>query len=69
MLRRSTGAVGQLLACHLHNGVFTHADNTYEAFVYGPEARHVCLPGPNIINIFSFSKVGGLASGDSLSAL
>jgi histidinol-phosphate/aromatic aminotransferase/cobyric acid decarboxylase-like protein len=34
-------------------------DNTYEDFVYGGRT-HTCLAGPNVINVFSFSKAYGM---------
>lgn len=34
-------------------------DNTYEQFVYGGRQHH-CASGPNIINVFSFSKAYGM---------
>lgn len=40
-------------------GAWLVLDNTYEDFVYGGRSHH-CLSGPNIINIFSFSKAYGM---------
>lgn len=40
-------------------GCWLVLDNTYEDFVYGART-HSCLAGPNIINIFSFSKAYGM---------
>lgn len=37
-------------------GAWLIVDNTYEHFTYGG-ARHECVHGPHIINVFSFSKV------------
>ncbi|CAI7840887.1 unnamed protein product, partial [Closterium sp. NIES-54] len=34
-------------------------DNTYEYFMYDGN-RHVCLEGPHVLNIFSFSKAYGM---------
>ena len=39
-------------------GTWLIVDNTYEHFVY--EGRqHSCISGPQVVNIFSFSKVSG----------
>lgn len=40
-------------------GAWLVLDNTYEDFVYGARS-HSCLAGPNIINVFSFSKAYGM---------
>jgi bifunctional pyridoxal-dependent enzyme with beta-cystathionase and maltose regulon repressor activities len=40
-------------------GAWLVLDNTYEDFVYGGSS-HSCLAGPNIINVFSFSKAYGM---------
>lgn len=37
-------------------GVWLIMDNTYEHFVYGGR-QHVCIAGPHILHLFSFSKV------------
>jgi DNA-binding transcriptional MocR family regulator len=37
-------------------GAWLVMDNTYEHFVYEGR-RHLCISGPNIIHLFSFSKV------------
>eukprot|EP00884_Botryococcus_braunii_P017072 jgi/Botrbrau1/4048/Bobra.152_3s0007.2 len=40
-------------------GAWLVMDNTYEHFVY--EGRqHICIPGPHIIHLFSFSKAFGM---------
>lgn len=41
-------------------GVWLVMDNTYEHFVYGGR-QHVCIPGPHILHLFSFSKVRSCA--------
>lgn len=40
-------------------GAWLVLDNTYEQFVYGG-AKHACAAGPNVINVFSFSKAYGM---------
>eukprot|EP00192_Tetraselmis_astigmatica_P012572 CAMPEP_0117669738 /NCGR_PEP_ID=MMETSP0804-20121206/12314_1 /TAXON_ID=1074897 /ORGANISM="Tetraselmis astigmatica, Strain CCMP880" /LENGTH=405 /DNA_ID=CAMNT_0005477859 /DNA_START=200 /DNA_END=1417 /DNA_ORIENTATION=- len=40
-------------------GAWLVLDNTYEHFVYGGR-EHYCASGPNVINIFSFSKAYGM---------
>lgn len=40
-------------------GCWLVLDNTYEDFVYGGRS-HTCLAGPNLINVFSFSKAYGM---------
>lgn len=37
-------------------GVWLVVDNTYEDFTYD-DREHTCVSGPNVINIFSMSKV------------
>lgn len=37
-------------------GVWLIVDNTYEDFTYDGR-EHTCVSGPNVINIFSMSKV------------
>ena len=37
-------------------GAWLIIDNTYEHFTYDG-ARHECVHGPHVINVFSFSKV------------
>lgn len=37
-------------------GVWLVVDNTYEDFTYDGR-EHTCVSGPNVINIFSMSKV------------
>ena len=46
---KRAAAVCQAAGCWL---VF---DNTYEHFIYG--GKHICVPGDNVLHIFSFSKV------------
>jgi aspartate/methionine/tyrosine aminotransferase len=40
-------------------GCWLVLDNTYEDFVYGDRTHH-SLSGPNVLNIFSFSKAYGM---------
>lgn len=40
-------------------GCWLVLDNTYEDFVYGGRS-HTCLAGPNVVNVFSFSKAYGM---------
>jgi aspartate/methionine/tyrosine aminotransferase len=37
-------------------------DNTYEHFTYGSAESyaHSCVEGPNVVNVFSFSKAFGM---------
>ena len=37
-------------------GAWLVMDNTYEHFVYDGR-EHICIAGPHILHIFSFSKV------------
>lgn len=40
-------------------GAWLVLDNTYEDFVYKGRSHH-CMSGPNILNVFSFSKAYGM---------
>eukprot|EP00299_Pterocystis_sp_00344_P014797 c7351_g1_i2.p1 GENE.c7351_g1_i2~~c7351_g1_i2.p1 ORF type:complete len:409 (+),score=93.18 c7351_g1_i2:115-1227(+) len=44
--------------CQQHE-VWLVIDNTYEYFVFD-EAKHTCIEGPHIVNLFSFSKAFGM---------
>ena len=39
-------------------GAWLVVDNTYEHFTYDG-CEHACVSGPHIVNLYSFSKVGG----------
>ena len=51
--RRELERASQLCAAA---GAWLVVDNTYEHFTYDG-AQHVCVSGPHVINVFSFSKV------------
>lgn len=40
-------------------GTWLILDNTYEDFLYEGRSHH-CISGPNVINVFSFSKAYGM---------
>lgn len=46
-------------ACAEH-GAWLVVDNTYELFSYDAGAPHVCVSGPHVVNLFSFSKAYGM---------
>ncbi|EDQ85760.1 uncharacterized protein MONBRDRAFT_38717 [Monosiga brevicollis MX1] len=45
--------------CRQHN-TYLVVDNTYEDFIWDDAAKHTCIQGPHVLNIFSFSKAYGL---------